>query len=149
MIRKAKVKDVPSIVELINSYAQKGEMLPRSYSQVCESLMNFVVWEEDGMVKGCGSLQVLWDDLGEIRSLAITPEGVGKGHGKDIVAILLEEARQLGLSKVFTLTYKPAFFERLGFRIVEKERLPQKVWRDCLDCIKFPHCDEIALIKRL
>lgn len=149
MIRRATVKDVSSIVSLVNYYAQRGEMLPRSYSQVCEYIMNFLVWEDDGEVKGCGSLHILWDDLGEIRSLAISPQDTGRGWGREIVRQLLEEARQLGLARVFTLTYKPEFFERLGFKVVEKETLPHKVWRDCLDCPKFPHCDEIALIKEL
>ncbi len=147
MLRRAKTKDVPQIVQLINHYAEKGEMLSRSQSQVYNALRDYVVIEEDGQVVGCGALHVVWNDIAEIRSLAIAPERIGKGLGRRIVEYLLEDARAMELPRVFTLTYKPGFFSKLNFESVDKKELPHKVWKDCLNCPKFPDCDEIALIR--
>ena len=147
MLRRAKTKDVPQIVQLINHYAGKGEMLSRSQSQVFNALRDYVVIEENGRLVGCGAMHVVWNDIGEIRSLAIAPERVGQGWGKRIVEYLVEDARGLDLPRVFILTYKPDFFAKLKFEPVDKKDLPHKVWKDCLNCPKFPGCDEVAMIR--
>ena len=147
MLRRAKTKDVPQIVQLINHYAGKGEMLSRSQSQVFNVLRDYVVAEEDGRLVGCGALHVIWNDIAEIRSLAIAPERVGQGLGKSIVEYLVEDARGLELPRIFILTYKPDFFAKLKFEPVDKKDLPHKVWKDCLNCPKFPDCDEVAMIR--
>jgi amino-acid N-acetyltransferase len=147
MIRRAKIIDVPVIVDLVNQYAQKGEMIGRSRLQVYNSLRDFVVALEDDRVIGCGALHVVWEDLAEIRSLAILPDYIGSGHGRQIVEFFLKEAQELELPQVFTLTYKPGFFEKIGFLQIDKKELPHKVWKDCINCPKFPDCDEIALIR--
>jgi len=149
MLRRAKTKDVPQIVQLINHYAGKGEMLSRSQSQVFNVLRDYVVIEENGRLVGCGALHVVWSDIGEIRSLAIAPERVGQGWGKRIVEYLVEDARGLELPRVFILTYKPEFFAKLKFEPVDKKDLPHKVWKDCLNCPKFPGCDEVAMIRSI
>jgi len=147
MLRRAKTKDVPQIVQLINHYAGKGEMLSRSQSQVFNALRDYVVIEENGRLVGCGAMHVVWNDIAEIRSLAIAPERTGQGWGKRIVEYLVEDARDLELPRVFILTYKPDFFAKLKFEPVDKKDLPHKVWKDCLNCPKFPGCDEVAMIR--
>lgn len=149
MIRRAKIKDVRAIVDLVNFYSAKGEMLSRSQTQIFHGLRDFVVAEDDDTIIGCGALAIIWHDIAEIRSLAIVPEHAGQGWGRKVVEYLLNEARDLEMPRVFTLTYKPGFFEKLGFTRVEKKDLPHKVWKDCLHCPKFPDCDEVALIRPL
>lgn len=150
MIRKAKVSDGEQIFGLVNHYARQGLMLPKSRSQVYRDICNFVVVEEEGGFLGCGALHVLWEDLGEIRSLAVAEERCGKGLGKAIVTRLLEEARELGLPKVLALTtHQKDFFLEMGFRLVDKEELPRKIWADCINCVKFPNCDAVALMKEI
>lgn len=149
MLRKAKTKDVVQIVQLINHYAGKGEMLSRSQSQVFNALRDYVVIEEDGRLVGCGALHVVWNDLAEIRSLAIAPDRTGQGLGRRIVDYLVEEARDLELPRVFILTYQPGFFSKLKFEPADKKELPHKVWKDCLNCPKFPDCDEVAMIRSI
>ena len=146
VIRGAKIKDVPRMAQIINEYAKKGLMLPRSLSRLYEQLRDYVVAELDGEVVGCGALQVTWEDLGEIRSLAIAEEHKRQGIGSEIVACLLKVARKIGLTRVFVLTYRMDFFGQFEFQEIPKERLPHKVWKDCFDCIKFPECDEHAMI---
>lgn len=149
MVRRAKIKDVPQLIRLVNHYANKGEMLSRSLSQVYNSIRDYVVIEENDQVIACGALHVVWDDIGEIRTVAVTPERIGQGLGRQIVEYLLKDAYVLELPQVFTLTYKPAFFEKLGFTHVDKKDLPHKVWQDCLNCPKFPECDETSLIRTI
>ncbi len=148
-VRHAKVADVPHMLRIINGYAEKGLMLPRSLNQIYDHLRDFVVAEEDGRVKGCGALYVVWEDLGEIRSVAVEASERGKGIGSKIVRYLLDEAKEIELRKVFVLTYQKEFFARFGFKVVPKDTLPHKVWKDCLDCVKFPNCDEIAMAMEL
>jgi len=149
ILRKARMGDVNQIRRLINSFANEGKMLPVSLNMLYERLRNFWVVEEDGKVIGCAALKIVWKDLGEIRSLAISKKHQGKGYGRMIVKQLLEEAELLGLKKVFSLTYVPEFFERFGFERIVKSKLPHKVWSDCINCPKFPRCDETALLKVL
>ncbi len=150
VVRKAKVSDCMDIFNLVNGYARRGLMLPKSQNQIYQNIRDFVVVEEDGQFAGCGALHVLWDDLAEIRSLAVVEERRNNGLGRLVVDRMLDEAREIGLPIVFTLTYVPGFFEKLGFRLIDKEELPRKIWVDCIDCVKFPNnCDEIALIREV
>jgi len=132
MLRRANIKDVPAIVKLINYYAQQSQMLGVSQIQVYNVLRNFVVIERENKVAGVGALSIIWNDLAEIRSLAIVPEFQGKGLGRRIVEALIAEAQELELPKVFTLTYQPGFFEKLGFSVLDKKDLPHKVWKNNL-----------------
>ncbi len=146
MVRKAKVKDAHEIFSLVNSLASKGILLPRSLSSIYDHIRDFWVYEEEGEILGCAALQVVWEDLAEIRSLAVREERRGEGIGKALVLACLKEAKELGISKVFSLTYAKDFFFRFGFKEVEKTELPQKIWSDCVNCPKFPACDETAVI---
>lgn len=148
-IRRATVRDVPAITSLINHTAGQGLLLPKSLSQVYQNVRDFLIYEEEGEIIACGALHVLWEDLAEIRSLVVREEHRHKGIGRRLVTVLLEDARALGVPRVFALTYKPGFFLRLGFREIAKESLPHKIWADCIDCPKFPHCDETAVILEL
>ena len=151
VLRKAHIADVKAIHKLLLANAQKNLLLPRSLSQLYARLRDFFVVSrgEDGPVVGCCALSLCWEDLGEIRSLAIAEQDQSCGLGAQLVAVCLDEARQLGLPRVFTLTYVVDFFERLGFRVVDKNTLPQKVWTDCMNCPNFPECDETAMILAL
>jgi amino-acid N-acetyltransferase len=124
-------------------------MLFRPLADIYENLQAFTVAELDGNVVGCCALQIIWSDLAEIKSLAVDEAHKDKGIGKMLVAAATEQARQLGLPRVFALTLNPAFFEKLGFSVVEKDKLPMKVWSDCAKCPKQQNCDEIAVIKKL
>lgn len=146
-IRRATMKDVDQMLEIINQYAQKGLMLPRSKLSVCEHLQSFVVAHDGNGVIGVAGLHILWEDLAEIRSLAIAETAQGLGVGKQLVLHLVEQCQLLGINRVLALTYQKEFFERCGFHIVPKETLPQKVWKDCINCAKLPCCDEIAMIR--
>ena len=145
-VRRAMVRDVPAMAGLINHFAEKGEMLARSQHQLYQTVRDFWVITVAGQLVACGALHVVWEDIGEVRSLAVTEAWQGKGLGRRLVASLLDEARALGLPRVFSLTYRRDFFERMGFRITLHESLPHKIWADCLNCLKFPNCDEIAMI---
>lgn len=145
MIRHAKIKDARVIHQLLLTYAKDGQLLGRSLANIYEAIRDFYICEEDGEVLGVGALSICWEDLAEVRSLAVAPGQQGKGIGRKIVESCLDEAREMGLKRVFALTYQPQFFKNLGFVDIEKSELPQKIWRDCLNCIKFPDCDELAL----
>ncbi|MBW1829746.1 MAG: N-acetyltransferase [Deltaproteobacteria bacterium] len=148
-IRKAVINDVHSIHNILTHYAENNLMLPRSLSALYDHLRDYFVLEGDKQgqrIKGVCGLGICWEDLAEIRSLAVTEDQQGKGSGSRLVEKCLEEARGLGLKKVFVLTYVPGFFERFGFKEVEKSALPHKIWADCLNCPKFPDCDETALM---
>ena len=148
MIRKARVADVKAIQTLIGEFAGKGEMLPRSLSEIYENLRDYFVFVDDGdgAVIGSAALHVVWDGLAEVRSLAVRSDRGRKGAGTKLVEACISDAILLGVTRVFALTYKPAFFERLGFHRVDKAELPHKIWTDCLKCSKFPDCDEVALL---
>lgn len=148
-VRKAATADVPEIQKLVNEESQKGLMLALSLHEIYEQLRDFYIYELDGQVVGVCALHVSWDDLAEIRSLAVREEHRLLGLGRILVDSALKEARELGIRRVFALTYQRDFFERLGFARVEKTELPHKVWADCLKCVKFPDCDEEAYVKHL
>lgn len=149
-IRKARVEDIKRVHALVNKFARAEEMLPRSLKDLYEHLRDVYVCERaDGAIKGTCSLRVLWDDLGEVRSLAVEEDARGAGIGRALVTRCLEEAAALGIKKVFALTYMPDFFRELGFRKIEKSALPHRIWGDCVNCPRFPECDETALLIRL
>lgn len=145
MIRKARIADVKIIHKMLLNYAKDGLMLSRSLAELYEGIRDFYVYEQDGEVVGTVCLEICWDDLAEVRSLAVVEGRGGRGVGRQLVEACLEEARELGLKRVFALTYKPGFFEKLGFHLIEKSELPHKIWTDCIKCPKFPECDEVAL----
>lgn len=149
MIRKARIPDVAAMHRLVNHFADKDEMLPRSLSSMYESIRDYFVAEEDGRVVGCCALHVSWEDLAEIKSLAVEENSQGKGYGKELVRQCLKEAKEMGIARVFALTYRPEFFARMGFHKVDKSTLPQKVWSECINCPKFPDCDEEAVVTEL
>ena len=147
--RKARFADTETIYELIRDYAKDGIMLPRSRNTLYETLRDMIVAEDaEGRVVGVGGLHITWDSMAEIRSVAVDPEAKRQGIGSGIVKRLIQEGRELGVKTVFTLTYQPEFFSAVGFDMVRKDDLPHKVWKDCIDCPKFPDCDEIAMILR-
>ncbi|WP_126428262.1 N-acetyltransferase [Brevibacillus marinus] len=148
-IRHARTSDVDQMLMIINQYAQQGIMLPRSKISILESLQSFIVAYDGQNVVGVAGLHILWEDLAEIRSLAIAEGAKGMGVGKRLVLSLVEESERLGIRRVLALTYQKEFFEKCGFRVVAKESLPQKVWKDCINCSKLPFCDEIAMIREL
>jgi len=144
-IRKARIKDTNEIHRLINYYADKGLLLPRSLSEIYEHIRDYMILEQDGLIHGVCALGICWGDLAEIRSLAILKDSQKKGFGSKLVGACIKEAKELGIKKVFILTYVPDFFARFGFKKIPKSSLPHKIWSDCLKCPKFPDCDEIAM----
>ena len=146
-VEKAKISDVQRIHELVNGFANKDEMLARALSELYENLRDFfVIRDGSNQVICCVALHILWEDLAEIRSLAVSEDKQDQGLGSMLVTACLNEADELGIPTVFCMTYKPVFFERHGFRQVDKMELPRKVWSECYRCPKFPDCDEVALI---
>jgi amino-acid N-acetyltransferase len=148
-LRKARMADVAAIHRLVNSFADRGEMLPRSLSEIYENLRDYLVVGNEGQIVACGACHVTWEDLAEVKALAVEQGHQRQGLGTRLLSACLEEAKELGVSTIFALTYCPEFFEKRGFRRVEKSSLPQKVWAECIRCSKFPDCGEIALICRL
>ena len=144
--RSAKISDVRAIYSLVNEYAEQDRLLFRSLADIYEHLQSFIVAEVQGTVVACCALEVVWSDLAEIKSLAVTEARKGEGLGKALVAAALEQASRLGVAKVFALTLDAGFFEKLGFEEVSKESLPMKVWSDCARCPKQDHCDETAVM---
>jgi len=145
-VEKAKISDVAQIHKLINHFADKGEMLARSLSEIYESIRDYFVIRDGEQVRACAALHVIWSDLAEVKSVAVAGEKQGQGDGNRLVTACLAESQELGIPTIFCLTYKPAFFEKLGFSQVDKMSLPQKIWAECYRCPKFPNCDEVALI---
>jgi len=148
-IRKAKILDVEPIYALINDYAEQDRMLFRPMADIYKNLQAFTVAELNGKIIGCCALEVIWSDLAEIKSLAVDEGHKKQGVGKSLVAAAVEKAVQLGLPKVFALTMDVGYFEKLGFEVIEKDKLPMKVWSDCARCPKQQNCDETAVIKEI
>ena len=146
IIRPARVSDAQDICDLVNHYAEKDLMLHRSLESVYESLRDFVVAEDGERIVGCAALDIYWADQAEIRSLAVIPAETCRGTGTGLVMSCLDDARRLGIAKVFALTYEQSFFERLGFREVDIETLPEKVCRECLEWYSKGHRHETAMI---
>jgi len=148
-VRSANVNDVKTIHGLINAFAERDQMLFRSMADIFSNLQNFIVVEENNQVVGCCALEVIWSDLAEIKSLAVEEKQQGRGVGALLVNAAVEQAKRLGLPMVFGLTLKPQFFEKLGFKLADKNTLPMKVWSDCARCSKQQHCDETAVVKAI
>lgn len=151
IIRKARMADVRAMHGLLLKCADEGLLLPRSLRQLYSHLRDFYVVEEteNGTILGCCALAIIWEGAGEIRSLVVDAAQRGKGYGRLLTEKCVEEARELGLGRVFALTYQVDFFAGLGFIEVTKEALPQKVWSDCINCPRFPDCDEHAMLLTL
>ncbi|OHC05364.1 MAG: GNAT family N-acetyltransferase [Planctomycetes bacterium RIFOXYB12_FULL_42_10] len=149
MLRKATIDDIEKIYKLINDFAAKNVMLPRSLSELYENIRDFFVFIQDDTLVGCAALHIFWKDLAEIKSVAVLETTQRKGIGRKLVRVCIREARKLRIAKMFVLTYVPEFFEKCGFRKVEKETLPHKIWSECVKCHKFPDCGEIPLILEL
>ncbi len=151
MIRKANLQDVKAIHRLLQEYGKKEELLARPLSQLYDHVRDFSVYVDKNsqQLTGCCALQICWEDLAEIRSLAVHPDHRGKNIGTQLAETVLQEAESFQVKKVFTLTYKPNFFKQLGFMTIERSDLPLKIWGDCIICVKFPDCDEIAMMKEL
>ena len=149
LIRKAKLEDVDQIKTLVDFYASKDRMLSRSLSYLYEHVREYVVCQEGDLILGCGALHVTWKNLAEVKSLAVDPRFMNKGVGKDILNACLKEAKELGISEVFTLTLETDFFVKYGFKKIPKEKLPMKIWGECMQCNKYPNCDEEALIYKI
>jgi amino-acid N-acetyltransferase len=151
-VRKAKIGDVAGMFRIINYYAEKQFMLPKTYLQLYENLRDYSVVldpSDPSRISGCGALHIYWEDLAEIRALAVSPDTIQKGIGSHLVERLLEEAREYGLDQVFLFTYVPDFFRRFGFIQVEHRSMPLKVYNECFHCPKFNTCDELAMVLHL
>ena len=149
LLRRAAIGDVPAIGKIINDAAEFGQMLHRSRAYLYEHIRDFQVAEIDGQAVGVCGLNIVWANLAEVYALAVAPAYRGQGIGGRLVLAVMEEARQLGLAKLMTLTYEKSFFERLGFTIVDRQELPLKVWSQCVYCLKNQACDEIAMIRQI
>jgi len=148
-VEKARINDATQIHELVNHFADKGEMLARPLSEIYENIRDYFVIRQGERVIACAALHISWADLAEIKALAVTEDSQKRGLGDRLIAACLEEAKKLGIASVFCLTYKPAFFEKAGFSKIDKTELPHKVWGECYRCPKFPNCDELALVYHL
>ena len=154
MIRSARMEDVKEIYALLQHFAEKDLLLGRSLSSLYDQLRDFNVFVDADsagaagkqQVAGVCALHICWEDLAEIRSLAVADSHHGLGIGTELVKAALAEAMTFGINRVFTLTYQPTFFRQLGFKDIDKGELPHKVWSDCIQCTKFPDCNETALI---
>jgi amino-acid N-acetyltransferase len=149
MLRKATIQDVKSIHKLLQLYGNQGILLARPLSQLYDHVRDFTVCTDDETQRliGCGALQFCWEELAEIRSLAVHPDYIGKGFGRVITEAIIAEAQRFKTRKLFTLTYQPAFFNRFGFKKIDRAELPLKIWTDCIICVKFPDCDETAMMR--
>jgi len=155
MIRNATMADIKAIHALLSHFAAQGKLLGRALSALYDQLRDFKVYEAEdssaahdtpAVLAGSAALHVCWENLAEIRSLAVQERFQGQQIGTQLVQACLAEAETLGINRVFTLTYQPGFFKKLKFREIDKNELPHKVWSDCINCPKFPDCNETALI---
>jgi amino-acid N-acetyltransferase len=147
MIRKAKINEVPEIRRFLTEFSQDGGILPRTLADLYSQLRDYYVYRKGhGPILGIASLHVCWAGLGEIRSVAVAPTHQGQGIASHLVETCLNEARTIGLSEIFILTLIPEFFQRFGFQVVSREDLLPIVWADCVNCVKFPDCDEIPML---
>lgn len=149
-IRPALVHDAADICALVNYYAERGRMLHRSLESVYMSLRDFqVARDDDGQLLGCVAATLFWADLAEVKSLAVSPQARGKGVGAALVGSAIADATRLGVNRLFALTYEKEFFLKQGFNVIDRDTLPEKVWRECFACQRFDACDEIAMMRRL
>lgn len=148
-IRQAKVQDVKQMHKIIEFYADNKEMLHRSLNSIYENIQEYVVAEVKGKIIGCGALHVSWDNLAEVKALAVEKTYARQGIGTKIVKTLEQNALGLGIFTTFALSFKPAFFQKMGYEVISREVLPQKIWSECINCHLFPDCGEVPLIKDL
>ncbi|MCD6404521.1 MAG: N-acetyltransferase [Planctomycetes bacterium] len=146
VVRKAVIADVPAIQKLVNHFAEKRRMLSRPLAQIYESVRDYIVVEDEGAVVGSAALHVFWEDLAEIRALAVVESHQKRGLGRQLVRKCCSQARRMGIGRVFALTFEVEFFRKLGFSEIPKSELPHKIWSDCIRCPLFPDCDEVAVI---
>lgn len=146
MLRGADINDVEQMNKLVNHFAQKDLMLARSLGELYENIRDYYVYVENGSIIGCAALHIFWKDLAEIKSVAVKEDYQKKGIGKQLIEKCLAEGKVLGINRIFVLTYIPEFFESIGFKRVDKELLPHKIWSECVKCYKFPDCGEISLV---
>jgi len=149
LIRAARITDVPAIHDLLETYASKGNLLPRSMNEIYRHLRDFFAIELNGKIAAIGALEIFTEDLGEVRSLVVADEYERRGLGRLMVQRIVAEARQIGLRRLMALTYVPEFFHKLGFRTVGTDTLPEKVWGVCVKCYKYNNCDETAVVLEL
>ena len=151
MIRNARIEDAKTIHQMLNTFSERGAVLPRSLSEIYDHLRDYSVYCHGGAetIIGTCAIHVCWGDLAEIRSLAVSNGFAGRGIGSAMVEHCITQARELGIHRVFALTYSTGFFEKMGFYAVDKASLPHKIWADCLKCAKFPDCDEVAMIREI
>lgn len=151
MIRKARVQEVPKIYRLLAECSGQWNILPRSLYELYSFVRDFFVYQEDGTgdIQGIAALHVFWENLGEIRSVMVTPDHQGQGIGTELVKSCIEEARTLGLKEIIVLTDRVDFFKRLGFTEFPREKLHPRIWADCVKCLKFPDCDEVPMVLEL
>ncbi|MBI3961494.1 MAG: N-acetyltransferase [Deinococcus sp.] len=147
LVRPATIGDARSIHDIIKHHADHGEMLHRPLNILFENIRDFQVIAVNGTVVGCVALHVLWEDLAEVRGLAVHPEHQGRGYGKALVLSTIPEAIRLGIPTLFAWSYRPSFFRQLGFKVTDREHLPPKVWSECLRCSSYPTCGETPLIR--
>ena len=147
MITKAKISDAKEIQKVINVHAAEGKMLQRSILEIYDTIRDFYVFKKKGKVIGVTALSICWEDLAEIRSVAVLKSESGKGVADKLLKACFREAGKLGIKKVFVLTYIPAYFKKYGFNVVDKATLPHKIWKDCVKCPKFPDCGETPMVK--
>ncbi len=145
-LRKAKMKDVKAIQNIINTFAANEEMLPRALNELYENIRDYFIIEDKGKIVACGALHVNWEDLAEVKAFAVAKSHHRQGLGTILLKACLKEAKEMGIKKVFALSYKPDFFKKFGFSEIDKMQLPHKIWSECVKCPKFPDCDEICLI---
>ena len=149
LVRPAAIGDVPTLHHLLELYAAKGNLLPRTFSELYRHLRDFFVIEINGKVVACGALEIFTEDLGEVRSLVVDEAHERRGLGRLMVERIIDEARTIGLTRLMALTYVPAFFHKLSFQTVAMDTLPEKVWGVCVKCYKYNQCDETAVLKEL
>lgn len=147
MIRKAFITEAPTIKEIVNNFASRGKLLSLSLQNIYDSLRDFFIYIDNATICGVCALHISWENIAEIRSLAVKEEYQGRQIGTQLIKASLDEAIELNIRQVFCLTYRKNFFLNQGFQIIDKTELPHKIWRDCYKCPKFPDCDEIAMIK--
>ncbi len=146
MLRGAHINDVEQMNKLVNHFAQRDLMLARPLGELYENICDYYVYVENGSIVGCAALHVFWKDLAEIKSIAVEEDYQKRGIGKQLIQKCLEEGKALGISRLFVLTYIPEFFERMGFKLIDKDLLPHKIWTECVKCYKFPDCGEVSLV---
>lgn len=145
-LHRASLREIRDIHQLIAGQADAARMLPRALSELYENVRDFwVARTDDGTVVGCCALHVVWDTLAEIRSLVVREDAKGNRIGEKLIHACVNDAQELGITRVFALTYIPVYFQKQGFSHLEKDLLPHKVWSDCIKCPKFPDCDEVAV----